>query len=312
MAKVVLIMGYNAAGKSTLVKEYTDKGYRRINRDETGGTLDGQADIALGELSKKNNVVLDNTYPNIESRKKIIAVAKTMDAEIECVWLKTELEDAQLNACLRMVKKHGRLIMPEEFKTIKDPNTFPPAALFNFRKIFEKPTVKEGFNNIEERAFIRVWPDDHKNKAILLDYDGTLRVSTGSEEWPTAISDVKVLPGRTEKLKEMVKQGYLLLGVSNQSAIAKGLSEQVVRDCFEKTNDLLKHKIEYLFCPHRIPPVTCYCRKPHPAWERTSSINTNSILLNVLWLVIRPQTRHLLRDVGLITRMLLCFLRDGA
>jgi len=264
MPKVVIVMGFNASGKSTLVKEFTDAGYFRINRDEMGGTLDGQAEHARAALSAGNNVVLDNTYPTAESRKSIIAAAKSFKATIACVWLATSFEDAQLNACLRMVAKHGKLIQPEEFKTLKDPNTFPPAALFNYRKIFEKPTVAEGFDSVDKRAFVRKWPADYTNKALFLDYDGTLRVSVGKQEWPEETSDVKVLPGRKEVLQDYIKKGYRLIGVSNQSAIAKGLDPQKVHDCFKKTNELLGIEIEYMFCPHNIPPVVCYCRKPHP------------------------------------------------
>jgi HAD superfamily hydrolase (TIGR01662 family) len=265
MPKVVIVMGYNASGKSTLVQEFVSAGYYRINRDLTGGTLEGQADLARSALDDGKDVVLDNTYPTIESRKSIIAATKSAKGTITCVWLATEFEDAQLNACLRMVAKYGRIIQPEEFKKLKDPNCFPPAALFNYRKIFEKPTVTEGFDSVDKREFVRKWSSEYKNKAILLDYDGTLRVSTGKEEWPEDPADVKVLDGRKEVLQKYVDQGYRLLGVSNQSAIAKGLSTQKVIDCFKKTNDDLGFDIEYQFCPHRIPPVSCYCRKPHPA-----------------------------------------------
>lgn len=265
MAKVVLISGFPASGKSTLVQEYVNAGYFRLNRDQIGGTLEGQAELAKELLASGSNVVLDNTYPTKDSRKSIIAAAVRTKSTISCVWLKTEFEDAQLNACLRMVSKYGRIIQPEEFKTLKDPNCFPPAALFNYRKIFEAPKTDEGFLVVEEKKFVRKWPDTHVNKAILLDYDGTLRISTGKEEWPEKPSDVQVPEGRKKVLQQYVKNGYRLLGVSNQSAISKGLDVNKVVACFERTNELLEHDIEYLYCPHKIPPVTCYCRKPHPA-----------------------------------------------
>jgi HAD superfamily hydrolase (TIGR01662 family) len=54
------------------------------------------------------------------------------------------------------------------------------------------------------------------------------------------------------------------LGASNQSGIAKGtITLQDAIDCFEETNRQLGHNIEYFFCRHSIPPVVCYCRKPH-------------------------------------------------
>ena len=270
--EIVIVMGYNAAGKSTLVDEFVSQGYYRLNRDLMGGTLDQQAQLAAGAIQQGHSkVVLDNTYANVESRKSIIAVGKDLGVPVRCVWLATSFEDAQLNACMRMCQKTGRLLMPEDFKGEfkNDPNLFPPVALFSYKKRFEKPTTAEGFSAVDKRLFVRQWPGKYTNKAILLDYDDTLRRCTGPKAWPEDPSEVEILPGRKEKLAEMVAQGYLLLGVSNQSAISKGLSMETAVACFERTNELLGHKIEYQFCPHRIPPVTCFCRKPQPglgAW----------------------------------------------
>lgn len=267
MKEIVIVMGYNAAGKSTLVKEFTDQGYHRINRDLMGGTIEGQAKAAAEAVSNgQPKVVLDNTYPTKESRASLIAAAKKLGVPVRCVWLQTSFEDAQLNACLRMMQRCGRILMPEDFKTgpwKNDPNLFPPVALFNYKKHFEKPTIAEGFSAVEPKPFVRQWPAGHVNKAILLDYDNTLRRSTGPKEWPECPTEVELLPGRAEVLKRYQKQGYRLLGASNQSACAKGLDIKVAQACYDRTNELLDLDIEVMFCPHKIPPVTCYCRKPH-------------------------------------------------
>lgn len=276
--EIVLVMGYNASGKSTLVQDFVDQGYHRINRDTTGGTLDGQAVLAKAAYENGHQrIVLDNTYLTIESRESIIAMAKTLGVPIRCVWLTTSFEDSMLNACLRMVERTGKILSPEELKKSKDPNLFPPIALYGARKKFEgedaklkhpgkqHPTEKEGFSVVEKVEFKRTWPADYKNKAIILDFDDTLRRSTGPNRWPEKPEHVEVLPGRTKKLMEYQAQGYLLLGVSNQSAVAKGLAESDCKACFEKTIDLLDVHIDYLYCPHRVPPVSCYCRKPSPA-----------------------------------------------
>jgi HAD superfamily hydrolase (TIGR01662 family) len=277
-AEFVIVMGYLAAGKSTIVKEFTDAGYFRINRDTTGGKLDTQATLAEEAFKKgSRKIVLDNTYITIESRESIIAMAKKLNVPIRCVWLATSFEDAQYNACLRMVERAGKIMSPEELKKSKDPNLFPPAALFGARNKFEgkdkalkypgkqTPTVKEGFSKIDKREFVRVWPKNYTNKALILDFDDTLRTSTGPNLWPEKPEHVKILPGRTDLLNKYLKDGYILCGASNQSAIAKGLPEADVVACFEKTLELLKVKIDYQYCPHRIPPVSCYCRKPSPA-----------------------------------------------
>ena len=268
--EIVIVMGFNAGGKTTIVQEFVADGYHRLNRDEMGGSLDGQAKAAKEFLCEGHyKVVLDNTYLTVESRESIIQVGKELDVPVRCVHLTTSFEDAQLNACLRMVQRTGRLLMPEDFKGEfkNDPNMFPPVALFSAKKRFRPPKEAEGFSVVEEREFVRKWPADHTNKAILLDYDDTLRRSTGNERWPEDPSEVELLPGRTAKLQQCVKDGYVLLGVSNQSAVAKagkprGITHDTAVACFERTNELLGLKIDYMFCPHRIPPVTCYCRKP--------------------------------------------------
>ena len=258
-------MGYNAAGKSTLVEDFVKKGYKRLNRDVSGGTVDDlakNADIVLAH----GPVVLDNTYPDVKSRASIIAVGKKHNIPVRCLWLKTSFEDAQLNACLRMVRKTGKLLQPEDFKTINDPNLFPPVALFHYRKIFQTPTLKEGFDQIEDVPFIRQWGPEYVNRALILDYDGTLRLSTGAQKYPSAPSEIQMLPNRNGLLKAFAKDaGYMLLGASNQSGIARGsVTAKAVEECFEHTNKMLGMNIEYQYCPHRIPPVSCYCRKPHP------------------------------------------------
>lgn len=264
--EIVVVLGINAAGKTTYVQELVEKKYCRVNRDERGGTLDGLPAIVEAEFKKgKTNFVLDNTYADVESRKSIIACAKKLKLPIRCLWLDTSFEDAQYNACQRMIQRTGKLLMPEDFKATKDPNLFPPVALFSYKKRFQKPTTDEGFVRVDKVAFVRRKNPLHVNKALILDYDDNLRTSKGSEPYPTKPSEVEILPGRKEKLAEYVKKGYLLLGASNQSGIAKKkLSYEDAVACFEKTNELLGHDIKYSFCPHSVPPIVCYCRKPHP------------------------------------------------
>lgn len=261
MNEIVVVMGFNASGKSTLVQEFVDQGYTRLNRDIMGGTIEQQAQHAA-KIINKGSVVLDNTYPTVESRKSIIAVGKRTGVPVRCVWLTTSFEDAQFNACMRMIERTGKLLGPADFKQTKDPNLFPPAALFAYKKKFEKPTVSEGFSAVEPRKFVRKWGSEYKNKALILDYDGTLRTSTGKNLWPEDPSEVKILPNRKEVLTTWKNNGYILLGASNQSPIAKGLPENKAIASFVRTNELLDQDIDFQFCPHSVPPVVCYCRKP--------------------------------------------------
>jgi HAD superfamily hydrolase (TIGR01662 family) len=263
--EMVLVISYPAGGKTTYVKAFTDKGYHRVNRDELGGKLYDLPKIVTDLYNKgTKKFVLDNTYADIESRKSIIECGNKLGIPVGCVWLDTSFEDAQFNACQRMIRKVGKLMGPEDFKTCKDPNLFPPVALFAYKKRFQKPTLTEGFSDVTKVPFIRKKDPKYCNKALILDYDDTLRRSKGALQFPTKPEEVEILPGRKEKLAEYVKKGYILLGVSNQSGVAKKtLTSQDAVDCFEETNRQLGHDIEYHFCYHSIPPVVCYCRKPH-------------------------------------------------
>ena len=140
--EICIVIGFNAAGKTTLVSEFTDNGYHRINRDELGGTIEAQVQHAREALTTKPRVVLDNTYPTIESRESIIALGRELGIPVRCVWLTTSFEDAQLNACLRMMYQCDRILGPDDFKG-KGPNLFPPVALFTYKNKFENKKGKE-------------------------------------------------------------------------------------------------------------------------------------------------------------------------
>lgn len=270
MKEIVVLLGYNAAGKSTIANDYVAKGYDRLNRDEMGGTLEGVAQELERRVKKGGSLfILDNTYANTQSRAAVIKIGQAAGIPVNCVWLDTSFEDAQLNACLRMVKKVGRLLTPDEMKKGKDPNLFPPVALFNYRKTFEKPTTAEGFSKVDKRPFVRVWGPEYKNSALILDYDGNLRDTPEDSkyDYPTCEEEVVLLPGRKERILRYKKEvGYdHLLGWSNQSGIAKNIvTEENVIKAFKKTNSLLGLDIPFFYCSHNIPPVNCYCRKPHP------------------------------------------------
>ena len=259
-------MGFPASGKSTTVQQFVDRGYNRLNRDTTGGTIEeiaSKTDSLL--LRDPKPVVIDNLYPSAKSRASLIAVAKKHKIPIRCYVMETTLEDAQLNACLRMIRKYGSI--PEDFKTIKnDPNTFPPAVIYKYRKEFQQPTVKEGLSQVIMVPFVRTWGPEYKNKAVICDYDGTLRLCNDGAKFPVTPAQIKVLPNRLETLRRYHKDGYSIFGASNQSGVAKGdFTLEEANICFQHTNRLLGDLVtKYLFCPHRVPPITCYCRKPAP------------------------------------------------
>jgi hypothetical protein len=143
------------------------KSYIRLNRDTIGGRIAGLVPLMVEELQKGNNVLLDNTHCIVDHRKDFIAAAKQMNVPISCVWFNTSIDDCEINACIRMIQRYGKILGPEELKKHKDPNMFPPAVLGGFAKSFQQPTIEEGFDSIEEKSFKRVWGDEFDREFIL-------------------------------------------------------------------------------------------------------------------------------------------------
>jgi len=266
MSEVVMLVGSPASGKSSVAKPYADQGYVHISRDKSGGKVADLLPVFESNLKKNNNIILDNTYPTPKSRQPFIELAKKHNIPIRCEVMGTSMEDSSINSLHRMWDRYGKLFLePNSLKEVsKDPNMFPIVVLFKYRKEFVKPDKNEGFSEIKKIPFKRQPLKNHDNKALILDYDDTLRtVKEGSKyKFPTNVNEIDMLPGRTNKLKQYKKDGYILLGVSNQSGIARGqLSEDDACSCFEHTNKKLGVDIEYSYCPHNVPP-SCYCRKP--------------------------------------------------
>ena len=127
--EIVIFVGYPGAGKSTLAARFLERGYERLNRDLEGGGLSKLREELDRRLTRGvRKLVLDNTYPERASRFDVLETAWRHGVPVACVWLQTTLEEAQVNAVERMVRRYGRLLSPEEMATVsrKDPSSFPP------------------------------------------------------------------------------------------------------------------------------------------------------------------------------------------
>jgi heptosyltransferase-2 len=98
-----------------------------------------------------------------------------------------------------------------------------------------------------------------REPAVFFDRDGTLCEDV---EYLSRREDFRLLPG-VEDLVRLKDRGYRLIGVTNQSGIARGLvEERFVREI----NDLFVTLFgfdDFFFCPHH-PDEHCGCRKPEP------------------------------------------------
>jgi UDP-glucose 4-epimerase len=102
-------------------------------------------------------------------------------------------------------------------------------------------------------------------KAVFLDRDGTLNVDPGYLNHP---DQLHLIPGVGEALSLLKKAGFLLVVVSNQSGVGRGLiEEKVLTEIHKKLDELLgawSVQIDYYSLCFHHPEEDCECRKPKP------------------------------------------------
>lgn len=280
--KVIMMVGFQASGKSTIARDMQTKFPKSrviLSRDAEGGAVNDLLPKMEALIKEKKTVILDNTNLTVEARKPFIELAKKLGVPILAIHVKSSIEDCQVRLLRRMYEKYGELFyVAKTFKPSKghpaekDPGVFPPSVLFTARKRFEAPQVSEGFTSIKEvdAAPIRWDGRTYRNKAVFFDIDETLRKTEDLPlKYPTSPSEVKLYTDKSvmlTKINEYRKLGYHVIGVSNQSGIARGkVKEENVLACFHKTRELLdmtEQDMPISYCPHNPVPISCYCRKP--------------------------------------------------
>jgi D-glycero-D-manno-heptose 1,7-bisphosphate phosphatase len=104
-----------------------------------------------------------------------------------------------------------------------------------------------------------------KRPALFLDRDGTIIRDVG---YPREPAQVELLPGVNEALRELAGRGFLLVLVSNQSGVGRGLvtpeeAERVHARVVERLAERGVRLDASYYCPHA-PGDACRCRKPSP------------------------------------------------
>ncbi|HTL32852.1 MAG TPA: aldo/keto reductase [Kofleriaceae bacterium] len=245
-AEVVLVMGMPGAGKTTIAKSIEAQGYKRLNRDERGGTLAELArELGAALAGGATRVVLDNTYGSRASRALVIRAARKHGARVSCRVLVTSIEQAQHNAVSRMLDDHGRLLEPAEMQQAK---AIGPGAQFRYRKSYEPPRMDEGFASVEEVAF-ETRPTGGTRRALLVELDTMVWRAR-----PTSADGVQLVDGARDQLERWHRAGWLLAGTTWQTSPAADA----------RLRELLGLPIDVLRCPHPAGPPVCWCRKPMP------------------------------------------------
>lgn len=103
------------------------------------------------------------------------------------------------------------------------------------------------------------------NKAIFFDRDGVINRERG--EYTFRLEDFEILPDVEDVLFDFQERGYLLIIISNQGGVGKGLYSnadvEVLHQYLLKKLEARGVQItEIYYCPHHPEKGKCLCRKP--------------------------------------------------
>ncbi|MFM9905029.1 MAG: D-glycero-alpha-D-manno-heptose-1,7-bisphosphate 7-phosphatase [Pyrinomonadaceae bacterium] len=99
-----------------------------------------------------------------------------------------------------------------------------------------------------------------KRPAVFLDRDGTLIEEVN---YLSRVEDLRLFPYTAPALKLLKDHGYLIIVVTNQSGIGRGIyTEAAMHGIHASIQTELSDAIDaFYFCPH-LPDAGCVCRKP--------------------------------------------------
>jgi len=107
-----------------------------------------------------------------------------------------------------------------------------------------------------------------KYKCVFLDRDGVINKKALEGDYIKNWNEFKFLPGVKEAIKRLKENGFLIIIVTNQRCISKGI---ITKKGLEEIHEKMVKEIRNFggdidaiyFCPHDITD-NCDCRKPKP------------------------------------------------
>ena len=126
----------------------------------------------------------------------------------------------------------------------------------------------------------------NKLKTIFLDRDGV--INQERKDYVKSISELKILPNVANNIKLLKNAGFLIVVITNQSAINRGI---ITHDIINLIHESIQKHLEknqtsidkFYYCPHT-PDENCNCRKPKPGLLNQAILELN-IDVNSSWMI---------------------------
>src|SRR5664279_3200557 len=126
------------------------------------------------------------------------------------------------------------------------------------------------------------------NEAAFLDRDGVINKKAPDDGYITRWEDFEFLPGVADAIALLNRAGFLVIVITNQRGIARGLFSladltRIHVNMSEKLAVSGAHLDAIYFCPHDKDPP-CACRKPAPGMLLAAAAEHN-IDLKKSWMI---------------------------
>jgi bifunctional polynucleotide phosphatase/kinase len=140
--QLIVMVGCPASGKSHYVARHLlPIDFWRVSGDDLGGDWRRCVRVATEALSRGFNVVIDNTNPTVATRRRYVAIARSVAGAVaRCFVMTTSLDQARHNERFRRVTTLCRRV--------------PDAAFTTFAARYREPdAVAEGFADVVRVSF---------------------------------------------------------------------------------------------------------------------------------------------------------------
>ena len=125
-------------------------------------------------------------------------------------------------------------------------------------------------------------------KAVFLDRDGVINRKAPEGQYVTRWEEMEFLPGAKEAIRSLNQAGFLVIVVTNQRCVAKGL---ISTDELDSIHARMRSEFKaagatidaIYYCPHEFVPP-CACRKPEPGMLLEAA-RTHDVDMAASWMI---------------------------
>jgi len=147
--EIVIFVGSPCLGKTTFYRtHFAAAGYVHVNQD-TLGSRPKCVKAAEEALAAGKSCVIDNTNRDVQTRKHYLDIAKRLRVPARCLAFQGSVELAWHNNLYRAYARPASVVAREPTRAL-----IPYSALIGFSNAYETPSVKEGFDEVQDISWI--------------------------------------------------------------------------------------------------------------------------------------------------------------